>query len=1339
MDIQTLIKRLEVSGGTLTITTNTFPGESGFAEWLEKYFSSPYYASGTGSITLTNAANGSTTETSVEIHGTIEYMNVSMPASLFFSLTGSASEQELQVVAKFTLPVEEWSFPVSFPNLPVSDDFTSPLTSAPRVSQLSSLRFKEAYFYVSDHSIQDDVWGLVLSEGQNFVGDLIISDGSLRFYSWFLNPEDKILLSGPILHEKYVGPVPPIASGVYPWDLDSPVPGILLQAQRVSSKEILNWKLSDAVFHIYSPVDAVWLWKNSTYEPQLAFSARIPIEKPTVPNPASMTVTSEVLPGIEELLLSASFSNLNLGKLDDLLHLIGKNDLTVAKNLPADLGKAISNMENVLKKISLKEAAVDLMFSPESIHLNYFFGTIAIVNPGPNGTRKPIWEPVKGISIEEVDMTFIVMDPFEKSRSLSVTLVGEIDVAGVPIIFQTDFPDFYMQAELGSRQTIHFREFVSHYTPVSYEIPSVTIDTLIFNCIPGQYYVISTTIDQDTTWDFHIGTKTLSISNIELSVGYNVEHDNGAGIWGTFSGALQFAGNTLDMSLEAPGPLDVRIELPEINLVKLISEIADDKLNFIHDFDLSLEKSLIRLQKTKEDISFDLTTTFSGFADFAFSVLHNTNGNGFAFGINMTSTEISKISKNWGFIQDILDVFDITDIGFVFSTLNDPGYTFPEVIDYTNPAKKPGKIRTSAAFSLQKGLTLFGQVDFSSKNLKHQPAVLLAKLGLDRIKVELDFTLQVDYGNDTFKAYMNIPEFIMGNPANLVKLNGSLGIITGEDGAEFFLTGDLTATFDKKQIKASAVVDFNPDGFIISGDYKGTFSIGHVQFSNLGLAIGVDDAGIPSFGFTTEIDSPNFDSSIALFIDSDTPTNSFFAGTISNITMYNILEEIVGADIKLIPFADIMKEISISGPDAPFLLSNEIDVKTALEKRDFATLAKAFPENHPISSDAGKNFLVTNIAGERWTLTDLSSEWKTHYEILNGTHGFTANQEAEVYVAPIGGTFGDPNGSNGITFSRGVYVGAKLTFLNFSAIVRASFEPGVGINLEANCTPIRLFHIGRTYFFSITDYTGKTGPSISLATYTQKNSEGKVTVNPHFDFSGRVKLGDMEAKALMHAENGRLDFRFDVKVGVNHFDVAAYYNNHDDFKFEINSFLHILIVSRVSIELIVQVDNGELDISFSGWFTFITLKKNYFRGGLSISLELFEKHLPQAVTKIITKMIFHFKQIQQEPFFMDVSYLERTSTFASLIASKQSDTEILMRIYQLHAEEISRLVKSNEDASDRVAVMMLEEEEYVFHVDLILEIIDSIIDQASPELIAELQASHKILENRRGQRFVDFF
>src|SRR5262249_6517198 len=88
--------------------------------------------------------------------------------------------------------------------------------------------------------------------------------------------------------------------------------------------------------------------------------------------------------------------------------------------------------------------------------------------------------------VDEIALTFLVSNPFAKSRSVSLTLAGEIAIGEVKLGVFAEFPSFRFGGGLPLGETIPLGTLLHAHLPGAPELPAMSIDRLIFDADPTE-------------------------------------------------------------------------------------------------------------------------------------------------------------------------------------------------------------------------------------------------------------------------------------------------------------------------------------------------------------------------------------------------------------------------------------------------------------------------------------------------------------------------------------------------------------------------------------------------------------------------------------------------------------------------------------------------------------------------------------------------------------------------------------------------------------------------------------------------------------------------------------
>src|SRR5207244_2921056 len=131
---------------------------------------------------------------------------------------------------------------------------------------------------------------------------------------------------------------------------------------------------------------------------------------------------------------------------------------------------------------------------------------------------------------------------------------------------------------------------------------------------------------------------------------------------------------------------------------------------------------------------------------------------------------------------------------------------------------------------------------------------------------------------------------------------------------DLFLSGTLTVKVLGSPQTFDVLGTFSPGGMMMAASMKGATALDFKVFklSNVAVQIGVDWVGVPSLGLAGTIDVKSFESSLAVFFDSTDPAKSMVAGSLSPLTLKDVMDTMLGPLLKT-PLDDVLKTVSIQG------------------------------------------------------------------------------------------------------------------------------------------------------------------------------------------------------------------------------------------------------------------------------------------------------------------------------------------------------------------------------------------------------------------------------------------
>jgi hypothetical protein len=168
-----------------------------------------------------------------------------------------------------------------------------------------------------------------------------------------------------------------------------------------------------------------------------------------------------------------------------------------------------------------------------------------------------------------------------------------------------------------------------------------------------------------------------------------------------------------------------------------------------------------------------------------------------------------------------------------------------------------------------------------------------------------------------------------------------------------------------------------------------------LQLANLALQIGVSWEGLPALGITATLEA-GFEASIAVFFDAVHPAQSLLAGSLSDLTLHDVLVDLAGVDPPDL-LAPVLGAIGVTGTHA-FTVDGALGAD--LDALRFDRLAAAFHDGAGIPLPTSPRQLLVDRAedGTRWYLTDMTT--MRHYQLVRTATGIEVSVEAQIYLAP---------------------------------------------------------------------------------------------------------------------------------------------------------------------------------------------------------------------------------------------------------------------------------------------------------------------------------------------------
>jgi hypothetical protein len=1250
MSTTDLTSLLPVSDGVLTLDAGAAPGPV-LAEQLARLTN--------GSPVFVRGATRSVEGDSVVVVGRASLLNV---ADMPVTVTASPGPDGPEVTARFVLIEGQpgpnpWRFSRSFPNLPA---FRGPGTGPRNIAAtdrplnlLDQLLLSDAAFVLTTAEAgADSLTGAPLRAGLNFVARCT-PDGVIGLLGSVLAGGGTVPLSGPVVVPKPTEitlPMPKTPLLKFPWQLPQPVPGIHLRADLgVNERLGSTLRFHEVGLRIYCPHSKDWSDANETYAPALAAEAKLDVPSAGM----SLGVTAVGLTSPNSLMLFGMFEGVSVSRLAQLIDVSGADDL--AASLPADVQGAL----DTVGELSLQAVTLRL---GRSLSVKGVGITIGIPNLNT--------EVLPGFTVDSLLANFGVGDPFGPGRSLSVSLGGGMEFAGAPFEVNLDLPEVAATARLKEGVTLPLGSaFGSVGLPAP---PDLTIDQMQLAADKLGNLSFAASMAGDRPWTLDLGPAPLTVSDVNVLVSRG---GGGASASGSFGGVIALGDELeLEVAYNTPGDFRMRAELPDVRLMQLVGKLTNQAASLPGNFDLAFKDSVVLIQKTDADLVFQLATTLDELGVVAFEVRRTSAGQnawGFAAGVDMTGLRLSSL-PGLEALSAFEDVFKLDELVLVVASFDDPGFVFPGLSAFNAPTIRAGNLALPAqAGGVVRGFNAYARwtLDTSSR----EQEMLRKFLGLNP---SLGITLQVGVNpSQNSRLYVSYDTTIQGHPFGC-KFGGQM-----KDGrVGLFLTGTLQTEIQGQLVRFDVTMLLVANGAFFSGSMLGTISFEGIRLSNLALVIGVSWEAIPSLGIAATLTVGRFQSSLAIFFDSTDPSRSLLAGSVSDLSLKDVLDTFAGA-VPLSDVDDVLEQVALVGT-SDFTLGGE--VAAALDNLQVDAVSAAFAKaGVTIPAAASQVLLNVSEPGERWFLTDMAR--MLHYGLVKTPGGVRVTLSPQLYCAPQATFIGT------LRFDQGLFLNAGLEIMSFDAMAKILVKPSVGISVEGRTSRVV---IGTEALFCVESNDGKQGPLLSAATFKQPALQDPALKNPHFLLDGSLNL--LGLRQSVYVSLNSKGFNFDIK-GV--LKPSPVYDLPGDFGYQLKGNFNgpknmgaggLLNVAVGTVDLgqlgKVKVDSGvsgQLDVGVKDKDMWAKFAGGFELAGEKLTLPKVDLDVRTASLLKLPKKLVDLVADALKGIFKDAS--RWVKLMRSGIISGVSDVgSVLKSAYNMTADQTAKLLKNAGYTADEV-------------------------------------------------------
>ncbi|KQO12473.1 hypothetical protein [Sphingomonas sp. Leaf242] len=1002
-----------------------------------------------GAPIVVHGAERSTDGNVVTVVGTTALLNAVNVAA---TVTAQPGANGPTITARFAPPATApyiWHFSNSFPNLPPfnagarSDDGGAGL--------LDRLPIAGGAFTINTLSgAADPVTGAPLAMGLGFAASL--APMQLLGLVGTLLPPDTLQLpvSGPVLLPLAGQKVPALPDQPLPelpWQASWPVPGIMLSSPIGGTTLGTALRIDGVGLNIYSPTDAAWMAANPSYAPVAAGTAKITI--PSASISADINLLGVLAPG--QMTLTGVFEGVTFQKLEDLIDAAGGSDL--AGFLPSDVQQKLSS---TLGQLSLEAVSV-------TVGQSMRVGAISIAVGIPHLDTQVL----PGFTIDSLVSSFTMVDPFGANRGVSVTIGGDVTVFDAPFHIDLDLTSGAATAALAGPIAINLAAVAARADlSLPADIPALSVDTMEFaaDTSGGIGFRIGLAADPNP-WTIDLGPVPLTISDVEASI---VKPAAGSAS-GSFGGRIAIGGGSLAFSYQTPGDFLFQGGIDEVGLVTLARQLTGSSLSFIPDgFEITLTNSVAMIQKSGEDLRLSLVTTVDETGIVGLDVNRSSGSWGFAFGLDLQHPDLSALPGLSG-LSTLQSIFSLSELQLVVASYDDAAFQFLPASSFPSPSVPAGSgVQLGAVGGIIAGLNVHGTWTLNTG--ADDQKLLQDLLGLEPM---LDIVLQIGVNPAQNSALaVHVATSLCGMP-----IAGAFGGRVSNGDVSLFLDATMVTQIGGETQTWLVTLAVFPNGVLFSGGMRGTITFDGITLANLALVIGCDWEGIPSFGIAGAMTVGGFNSSLAVFFNSEDPAQSLLAGSVSDLTLADVADTFAGGDVPP-ELAALLGQIGLAGTAAFTIPSS---VGTALDTLDLATVSKAFGAAGVTLPTSSQQVLVTRGGtdasgnGVKWFVTNLAYEMR-HYSAVAGPNGIVVTLDPQLYLAPAAVKLA------GVQYDQGFFVAATLKILTFTASVEISIDKANGIAVDGSMSRVV---IGTAALFSLTNADGTAGPDISIATYTQ--------------------------------------------------------------------------------------------------------------------------------------------------------------------------------------------------------------------------------------------------------------
>jgi hypothetical protein len=1228
MTLKELSEKINIQGDIYTLSPCVLSPD--VDQWLKKYFPDNHLQ--------INNAKKSENSTYIVISGNtnikkdnfcLENENI----ELMFSID---EKDNICIVLKVILS-EGWSFDKIFPKIYGGTNNT-----------LSNIEYSECYLLITNQFIEKyqftEKTNCTLYEGINFYG--VISNSPLMAHL------EKKFSIYPIMHGHIklddTSILDPLSWEEFPFNKDSienPLPGFVFE---IELKDYNNFKFTEIVefnnlsLRIYCPPDQDFVQNNISYTPCQVFYGNANV--PSLNND-EIECWINYIPSMLAFEVFFNFKDNNsLNSLEKISKLCGDNKIT--ESLPSALNNTQLGKLKITN-LNINFNLLNKMPSLDGVMINISMGDAkwSILN--------------NSIQIDKIRSTFsYTTDEFSENK-FRVRISGEVKIWGIDWdVSASNENGFTLYLNKKINPAIHLGKFLTDNLKIKNipTIPDLTIDSFQSEISPKSHIEIMTVMAANgNVWKIPVGITSIKLSDMLLYIHY--DFGNESSYQGYIAGTLAIDALKVRATCALPAKdISIQAQLPDFDLRKLTEKFCDTSIPWPGNFNIQLTDSVVLFEKNNTDYLLKLATLVNNSCFLVFQIKKTANNTGFILGLNIDGSELTNQLEGWGLtiLKKLLDILKLDKLVLVISTSDDNNYKFPDGDTFNIPAFKNQTISIPGSNGIVKGFNFMAEWEIDTTGSKE----LECLQKFLQLKAKTAIILQVTPPDD-INFYASCNATICGTTADM-----QFGAKLKDGKPSFYAKGDIKLSIHNTPLDVALEVGITPNGAFGSGTLKSQtdfVDFGFFKLGNLALQIGMDFEGVPSFGFAGSITSgEKFNSSIAVLFDSSDPKKSMVAGSVSDLSLYDVLktfikqstdcESVIAMNQSIVDVEDVFKKFKISGTNTrEWIISNEL--KEYLDNAEISKISDEFSKNGiNIPSDAKNVFFSIGQKGKSWFITDLSDKMK-HYEVfLNEDNKIRVSLEAQLYVAPDDTQIGE------IKYQAGYFINALLEICNFHVLVYIEMNYDKGFSINEYMDPIE-FGNGLVCISGVQNHQPlkDKGPHLHISSYE----------SPFVRLNAYVSILKVtrEYDCTITSDGFNIDFEFtnnliefklkSILNGTKHFDATINWTAHlmpfkiiDAIGNIFGSFKYSSGINA-SVSFSISRENDKEDINFSCSFgvCILDIKKDFsFNLGVEIeSIDALAKCVEDEIIKQVTEFV--------------LKELENLDTYSKYIKNKLLEVE----------------------------------------------------------------------------------